>query len=147
MPRPPAAWPAQANDPANAAATITNAALSQFDLARRSASEGSNKPASRQVSTQRTSQSLPNVVSDTTVHHTPCEKTSATGCPLIAAAVRSNHAAPEMTASARLIRAIQVSRDRTTTATRLSSLAVRNAGSAMKTTKNATPATSKVAAK
>src|ERR1700733_970347 len=146
MPRPPAAWPAQANDPANAAATITNAALSQFDLARRSASEGSNKPASRQASTKRTSQSLPNVVSDNTVHHTPCEKTSATGCPLIAAAVRSNHAAPEIKASARLTRAIHVSRERTVAATDVSLFAARNAGSAMKTRKPASPATCKVAA-
>ena len=93
------------------------------------------------------SQARPKVVCDSTVHSTPSPNTCAAGRPLIPAAVRTSHAAPEIAASARPIQAMTARRVRTSTATPPLPAAPRHAGAATKTANKTTPATSIVAAK
>jgi hypothetical protein len=77
----------------------------------------------------------------------PSEKTSAAGRSLIDAATRTNQANPDAAVSTRLIHANQANGGRTVAGRRASLSAFAKAGSAMKTTKNTTPATTNVAAK
>ncbi len=147
MPWPPIAWPAKAMLPTKAAATIAAAALSWADAPPVGDSRGLNIAARMPARTRRTPQSLPKSVCDTAVHSTSPPNTSATVCPLIDAAVSTNQAAPDSTDRPRLISAIQARRHRSVAADRAPFAAPWNAGSAINTTKNMTPATMMVAAK
>ena len=147
LPNPPAAWPDQAKAPAKAAAKIVAVASIQRVLWSCGDSNAGKVAASAQARAKRTSQSRPKIVCDSTVHSTPSPKICAAGRPLIAAAVRTSHAAPEIAASARPIQAMTASRAPTLTATALSPATPRHAGAATKTANKTTPATNSVAAK
>ena len=146
-PNPPAAWPDQASVPANAAAKIAAAISSQGDARSRGDSNAGKVAARAQARAKRTSQSRPKVVCDSTVHSTPSLKTCPAGRSLIAAAVRTSHAAPAIAASARPIQAMTASAARTLIAAAPLPAATRHAGAAMRTANKTAPATSIVAAK
>ncbi len=90
---------------------------------------------------------MPNVVCASTVHSTSAATASATGSPLIAAALNTSQAAPDAIASASPLQAMAASGVRSDLKTRASAAAPRTAGSNTRTTKNTTPVAAMVAAK